>query len=60
MELTEIMVKAKDRKQLVKTFLPLVFWAQNFTNQSATNLIMEILLLPLLLSEEHEQPEETR
>lgn len=62
LELTEIMVKAKERKQLVKTLLFLISLAPNFTNQSVTKLITEILLLllPLLLFEEHKQPEETR
>lgn len=59
LELTEMMVKAKERKQLVKTLLSLIYLAPNYTDQSFTKTVIVILLLllPLLLFEEQRQPE---
>lgn len=39
-ELTEIMVKAKERQSLVNLFVPLIFLAPKFIIESVTKLAM--------------------
>lgn len=55
-ELPEIMVKAKERRQLVKK--PFVYLAPNFANQCTTKFITDMLLLRFFIIIRGAQPEE--